>query len=407
MDNYQLTLTKSRVYKKKPHQIIDMILNNKIEERYLPSIYRELYSYINDTRFLNFVKLVLLKKANPMTDKKYILALYNMFQKKDMWINDVSKWKRKSYNVDNQMSDLSRYLFCKYDVPTFMDKCWYISDTNWIDWFIHIGQGGNIRTANIPVKFTKKMAFNFLSAPDEYTPNEAIRWSQIYGLGGDEKLVRGIIESKIGNDFANSNFWDTIIHFFVRNPMIDDAQISSLIDYISYTKYEGDRNYDVGGLVSNPPPNPSFEIKGRTVASLIRSMEKWHKEIGKNDKKNISQSWDGFDLNDFTFKTGKDKNLRIFKIQQLLTANELKKEGSAHGHCVGSYSRSCITGRSSIWSMSVEKIGQTKPLLTIEVNRDKYINQVRGKGNRRSTGYEDFIISKWSTEEGLKKTRWV
>ena len=113
-------------------------------------------------------------------------------------------------------------------------------------------------------------------------------------------------------------------------------------------------------------------------------------------------------MDDFTHKTGKDKNLRIFKFQQLLTVKELRKEGSTHGHCVGSYSRSCVTGRSSIWSLSIEdSLGVSKPLLTIELNRDKYINQLRGKGNRGPTRYEHSIIQKWMDKEGLQISKWV
>lgn len=320
---------------------------------------------------------------------------------------------RKSYNTDKQIKSIANHLFCVYDVPNFMYKSWYKENRtfhlNWVSWFIHIGQGGNIRTAEgLPVTLTKKMAHHFLLAPDEYTPAEALRWGQVHGFGGDEKLVRGIVESKIGKNFDNDNFWQTIIHFFVRNPMLDTAQISPLIDYISHLKFEGDRVYGDGGLRNIPPPQPNFEIKGRTVDALIRGMENWHKEVGKGERKGAPQKWDGYDIPDFTLKVGKDKNLRTFRIQQLLTAKELRKEGVTHGHCVGSYSRSCVTGRSSIWSMNVQDyLGLEKPLLTIELNRDRYINQVRGKANRRPTAYELNIINKWALDENLTISRWV
>ncbi len=303
MDNYQHTLTKSNLFKKKPHQIIDMFLNGKIKKRDIPSVgsYSEIYSYIKEVDFLEFIKKFTIKKGNPLSDKKHIIALHNLFLRKKEWINDITSWKRKSYNSDKQIVSLSRHLLCKYDIPSFMDKCWYGTNQNWIDWFIHIGKGGNIRTSKIPVILTKKMAFHFLQSPDEYTPNEALRWAQIHGLGGNERMARGIIESIIGNDFNNDIFWSTIIHFFVRNPMIDTAQISPLIDYISYVKFDGDRVYDNGGLYNTPPSNPSFEIKGRTIDALMRGMNTWHKDIGKNEKRNVPQNWDGYEIVDFTF----------------------------------------------------------------------------------------------------------
>ncbi len=408
MDNYQHTLKNSNLFKKKkPYQIIDMISNAQVEKKELSDNYQELFN--KDLNFLTFIKDIILKKSNPLVDKKYIQALYEMFKRKNEWLKNISTWRRKSYNIDKQIKSISRHLFCKYDVPNFMDICWYKSSPkNWVDWFIHIGQGGNIRTADVPVELTKKMAHQFLHAPNEYDPNEALRWAQIYGLGGDEKLVRGIIESQIGDSFKNNDFWVTIIHFFVRNPMIDNEQISPLIDYISYLKYDKNRVLNNGTFQFSGPPKPNFEIKGRTVESMIRGMEKWHKEIGKGEKKGRPQKWDGFEIGDFVFKTGKDKNLRIFKFNQLLTGKQLRLESSAHGHCVGSYSQSCSNGRTSIWSLSVENfLGQTKPTLTIELNRNKVINQIRGKGNRRATGYEMSIIQKWIDKENLNIGRWL
>lgn len=59
-------------------------------------------------------------------------------------------------------------------------------------------------------------------------------------------------------------------------------------------------------------------------------------------------------------------------------------------------------------STSVEDfLGQIKPLLTIELNRDRIISQIRGKGNRRATGYEMSIIQKWIDNDNLSIGRWV
>jgi len=411
MDNYQHTLKKANLFKKrKPSQIIDMISNAQVEKPDLPIAYEELFD--KTPEFLTFIKDIISKKCNPLIDKKYIQALDEMFKRRNNWVRDIATWKRNSYNIDKQIKSISYHLFCKYDIPNFMYSCWYWHNksfnNSWVDWFIHIGKGGNIRTANVPVQLTKKMAHNFLQAPDEYTPNEALRWAQVQGLGGDERMVRGIVESQIGNSFKNDDFWVTIIHFFVRHPMIDNAQISPLIDYISHLKYDNSRVFENDRFQFLEPPKPNFEIKGRTVESMIRGMEKWHRELGKGERKGRPQKWEGFDIVDFTYETGKDKNKKIFRFTQLLTAKELRFEGSTHGHCVGSYSQSCSVGRTSIWSLSIEDfIGNVKPLLTIELNRNKVINQIRGKGNRRATEYEMSVIQKWIDIDNLSIGRWV
>ena len=47
------------------------------------------------------------------------------------------------------------------------------------DWFVHIGDGKNIRSAGTPIPLTKLMAHHFMQAPDEITIEGALRWGQI------------------------------------------------------------------------------------------------------------------------------------------------------------------------------------------------------------------------------------
>ena len=82
------------------------------------------------------------------------------------WLRDPSEWRPESHNARRQFSSLARHLLVQYDVPVFMDMAWFSGDPDeWRlqqGWFVHVGTGGNIRKADIPLALTKKMAHLFL-----------------------------------------------------------------------------------------------------------------------------------------------------------------------------------------------------------------------------------------------------
>ena len=93
----------------------------------------------------------------------------------------------------------------------------------------------------------------------------------------------------------------------------------------------------------------------------------------------------------------------IGRSRRSLTRRDLFDEGRAMRHCVASYEHSCVSGRSAIWSMGLERNdGRRKPVLTVEVAVGrKLICQVRGKANRLPTEKELEILRRWAAREGL------
>ena len=68
----------------------------------------------------------------------------------------------------------------------------------------------------------------FLQTPNQYTIEEALRWGQILGLEGEQPLVRAVNGTPLGTTFDNEDFWKTVIHFFVNNPMLDPDHVVQL-----------------------------------------------------------------------------------------------------------------------------------------------------------------------------------
>ena len=323
---------------------------------------------------------------------------------------DLSDWKPKTHNLHKQLSDLIRYIFADYDVPRFMDEAFYNGVKLHIRWFIHIGRGYNIRTAvSLPFNLTKKMAHHFLKAPVECSIKQAMRYGQVKALGGDERLAGAIYSSRLGDSFENNEFWESVIRFFVKLPMLDPAQVLPIIDYIQNVKFGGGRVVDplTGMVVHNQEPEkPNFSMKGRTIDSLLRDVEKWHKGLNKLRTK---AAWEGMLIPDFIHEEGTEKNKKIYHITQLLNSAELQAEGRYMKHCVASYVYSCARGSSSIWSMTVrsEAVYDVSRLVTIELNRNKSIVQVRGKYNALPNDKTKSVIKKWMAKEGLKASKWA
>ncbi len=141
---------------------------------------------------------------------------------------------------------------------------------------MHIGSGGNIRTADIPVRLSKKMAHRFLEAPSGSSIEEALRWGQVMGQEGGEYLAEAVMKSRLGRSFDNEDFWGKVIIFLVEQPMLDPAWVGPIVDYIYRQKYERQEVVLPGGKVEyRDPPEPNFGMKSRSIFKLLRQVEAW------------------------------------------------------------------------------------------------------------------------------------
>lgn len=368
------------------------------------------------------LKLLLYLEDNTdlLKDATYIQGIAAFANHYKSWIRPLEEWHVKRHNRDRQFSQLARHLFATYDVPRFMDQAWFSGNETHQGWFKHIGAGQNIRTApDIPLLLTKKMAHHFLKAPKQYTIEEALRWGQVHGLGGDRRLVDALRGTRLTPDFSNDDFWMSVIRFFIANPMLDVRHVHPIIDYIWNQKYENRRVFVERGVATEiEPAQPNFSMKGRTPETLLRQVGAWHRELGK-EMGESNLHWSYSDINDFRFQEGnkqkrdteankQKRDMKFWYIRELVSTDELVAEGRAMSHCVRTYAKSCYTGRSSIWTMEVEDENGRRKILTIEVSlTEKRIRQVRGKRNRLPTLKEKNLLGRWATQEGLQLAEYI
>jgi hypothetical protein len=277
-------------------------------------------------------------------------------------------------------------------------------------WFRHIGVGKNIRTADVPIPLTKRMAHHFLEAPSDSSVEQALRWGQVIGLGGEARLAKAILATRLADDFEHNEFWTSVIRFFIQHPMLDPAQIGPIIDYLHHQRFVEREEFVAPGVIQRqPPPQPNLSMKGRDPVSLLRQVERWHRQLAY-ESVDSRMEWPTSGIGNFDWVEGTEgsPSLRRWKIHELLSSKQLVAEGRAMRHCVASYAGSCARRATSIWSLKLENHEGTLRVLTVEVDlRSKLICQARGKHNRVPDTKSKDVLRRWAAKEGLRLAAYV
>ena len=350
----------------------------------------------------------------PQWGNTFTEALLALARHHKRWIRQPEEWQPGTHTARRQFASLARWMLANYTVPTFMDSAWFLGDTpaarQQQDWFIHIGIGENIRHARIPTSLTSRAAHYFLKAPSDFSIEQAFRWGQVLGLGGDKRLARSVAGSRLREFLEDEPFWFTVLQFLVNQEMLDSASVGPMVDYIYERKFVPVRHGDA-------PLDPAFSMKGRTFTALWRLVEAWHRELAR-EAKTVPVEWAANEIRGLEYHEEDPETGAVFRwtVQELLTARELFEEGRAMRHCVASYARSCAGGRTSIWSMRFEdtRSGSVHRVMTIELqNSTRAIVQARGRfnrqpGQRRSSARLNRapeILKKWASQEQLRTQR--
>ncbi len=389
-------LHKGRQHSRRTKDIIHQLWAGTIAEEALRTevlrlIHRAFVGLVGDQRTqLRDLLLHVEKRASSLLDARpafqrlgrvegntFVEALGALARHSRAWQQSPTEWKPDSRNPRRQFAALARFLLARYDVPSCLDSVWFggweLEAQRQQGWFVHVGSGQNIRTADLPLVLSKRMAHVFTEAPSELTATEALRWAQVVGQGGSEALVQAVIATELGRSFADEFFWSTGVLFLVENPMLDPDMVGPIVDYINHQKYVPTEEGE--------PPQPSYTMKGRSAVKLLRQVEEWHERLAR-DNRQPGGSWEASDIAGFEWMDDKEEGLR-WTIRELTSKRELTLEGRAMNHCVASYVSNCRRGSKSVWSMQVaDPEGYSARVLTIAVhNPSRNIVEARGRFN--------------------------
>jgi len=393
------------------------ITSDEIERPVYKAVAREIEESDSDPAKRNslFEMLTLLNAKSDLVFKSggadnqtpFVRGLVKMHDRKALWLRAIESWKPKSKNLDRVFGELTHHLFDKFgDVPTFMEAVWLRNDRpSWRfrDWYVHLGRGNNLRTAKTVVPLTKKMAHHFRLAPEGYTAEQALRWAQLQALGASEASINSLVATRLGRSFENESFWFSVLRFVADNPMLDPRQIGPIVDYLHAQRYEPiDVEVEPGLWETEPPPQPNLSMSGRTVNTLLRQVDEWHRSLGRY--KNLpTENYEKVEFSGFVVDRSSGSESKRWTIRQLMNARDLQIESDELRHCVASYHWSCAKGACSIWSLSVSgSAGPAERRQTIEVDKNKIIVQCRGLANRDPTNEEWSIVNAWASDAGLR-----
>ncbi len=299
------------------------------------------------------------------------------------WKQEPEAWRPASHNPHRQFRELARHLLCRYETPPFLLSAFFQAQSPMArlqqSWLVHAGNGVSLRGLTLPMTLTKRMAYLALTkTPEGLSVEEGWRWVQVLGRGGSEKLARAVVATRLGQRFEDEPFWETVIQFFVNNPMLDHNQVGPLVDYLQFERSSPRRADDRDRLP------PGFTMQGRTPAALLARMEAWHERLATQSRVSREQ-WEPCGLTGYQSeeRDPQSGHSRFWSIEELTTAKLLIAEGSAMCHCVGTYAGACSRAEVSIWSLRVRMApgGEPERVMTLAINRNRTINEARGKRN--------------------------
>jgi hypothetical protein len=334
-----------------------------------------------------------------------LLSLMNLSGIEGTALRPINTYIPKSYNLDRQLVGLLNHLFVRYPVPDFLFQACIKDGSDpfkdrqeiYRHWFVTLAQGGSFPKL-VKGYMTSKEAYLFLSAPTANRIHENVWWAKMKAAG----LPVGVIEKLIERIFS---------HYFFDDP---GGRLAEAIQF--YARFHQDMNKVTFGEVTDflawkLRQDRAFSLKGRTVASVVKLTNEWHVLMQKA-KLGHNVEWKGLELPDWEH-VARDKT---WAVVELRNNKELMNEGRKQKHCVYSYVQWCVAGRSAIFSLRGyhkrvvgctdegeilwdKTLEQTR--VTIEVNSNRAVVQVRGPLNRQPTDEEKQILRQWAGDKGI------
>jgi len=335
-------------------------------------------------------------------------ALVNLSRVRDAHIRPVGVWPGTSASWRVAVWTLAHHLVCDYAVPRFLAAAWYATDDACAEkkrrWFVAHARGARFRSLDLPITMTRRMEHLFLASRDHCSIELAMRRAELLALGAPPSLVRAVLATRLAVDLDNSDFWRTVWTFLIANASaVEPSQIVPMIDFIHAIRHQRVAVETPERLVLRDPPQPSFSMKGRTVRSMLRLMQEWHRGLGLP---NGRLAWAPSPFQPMLIEEhGRDSSATptVWQLIELTNSAQLRTEGSALHHCVASYADRCWRGDSCIWSLRVRHGAKVRHLLTIEVDLyRRAVIQARGWGNRAASGKPLRLLQDWAGRERLR-----
>jgi hypothetical protein len=337
--------------------------------------------------------------------------LTNFARRHVFWIRSPESWRMNGKGCARgdsprvQLRYLGEHLFALYTTPAYLHSAWDLAPGpeafRQQCWFIRIGRGASFRALELPLALTARMRHYMRNAPDDFTVFEAMRFSEVLGLGGGAALARRIAKGRLGREVSNPSFWRTVISFFISNPDFPATQIDDALEFIQAMRFGGEEIPSATGCQRRAPVCPDFQIQGRTTKSLLRLMHRWRLETADSQRPGVR--WAASGIDPFRYLDKREDGMdREWSIVELCNSAALIAEGRAMSHCVATYIAKCQRRACSIWSLRLRVHDQEKRMATIEVASNRRIAQIKARCNSFAGDRSQDMIIRWSELAALK-----
>lgn len=293
---------------------------------------------------------------------------------------------RKEYTalLDIPFDQLAQYLPCfvLYRLWEVVSDPQQLACTRWL------ARGNNFRKfPGLPFPITKRMAHWLVQAPINSTFASALLYAEVRAYGGSTRVFE-ILRDRYSYSREERPHWEAVIPFLVRNEaLLDPDNQDRILGYLDHLRQEG--------LAPN--------LCRIQFATLLRRVAAWYGELSVSRSLSVyPAAWPAAHYRGYQA----ERESFSLHIVQITVAKALQDESSYMKHCVSSYLPRCAAGQCSIWSLrKVFADGNIIRLLTIELDKDGRIVQVRGKYNATASAEEQAIIRQWADEAGLQVLR--
>lgn len=338
--------------------------------------------------------------AGWMHAERYLRALLAFTEHRKNWLRDVDSWESPNANSLEQFGSLARHLLARHSVPNFMTLVWFEEPTETArrhqKLFKHLGLGNSIRGANLPICLTKSMADFFEQAPDHLTVEQAVRWSQVRGLGGSKQFASAVLSTRLGTVFEHESFWARVLQLLVAQPKLNVDLVPPIIEFV---------NIHRAGLMTQ-----SFhKMSRRSFNSFLGRVQQW---MDRNPSYGLQAKlrWPRTSIGGFRHVEPRkhEWSVRYWTIRELTDSQQLIDEGNGLHHCVATYANACAERATSIWSLRCHGSLESHQVLTMEViPEERKIVTALGKCNSPPKPDARGIMEKWAEQEGLTISKWV
>ncbi|MEO1482503.1 MAG: PcfJ domain-containing protein [Myxococcota bacterium] len=328
-------------------------------------------------RLLTVVELNSALLETPLTGRNRVVeTLLWLARESRSWVREPESWSGASTRA---MRSLFRHLFERYPVPEFFDQALPPNDPRFgFEWYRHVAAGHNIRTApGLPVSLTKREAHLMMQAPKHLTPSAALRWGRFRAVGASPSLTAIFLRRPV--DFVPEDVWLSLAEKLAAAGGVPHSQVSPLCDYVGFRLRE-----------------ESFSLKGRSVSSLRRGMEEWHRTLRQQPRR--SYRWDPSSrVSPFQ----EEQRGFLTRIDELCSSEELAREGAEMRHCVRSYDFQCLKGNASIFALRSSDPSIRRVTIRLDGGGGRVV-EARGFANAYPTRVEQRVIERWAAENRLQ-----